>query len=187
MVIWASPLSLTMSLSIPLGPNVLASVSATARHADMLDNSCPFPWDESVPSLRRTTVGCCVARVQIISTILRKGIAHHRQRPLHFWSDLGLVVVVYWRMGSAQDRLCHHLTTVYSIVSHYYEVLCRRLTSSIFLSTDFLFRSMQYSPKLFRLCHVSPGSQNARVSRDEWRTSRKGRQDTRSHVLSSRT
>src|SRR6266702_777890 len=102
-------LSLMMSLSIPLGPSVLASVSETARHADMLDNNCPFPWDVSVPSLRRTTVGCCVARVQIISTTFRERITYHRQGPLHFWSDLGSVVAVYSRTRSAQDRLCHHL------------------------------------------------------------------------------
>ena len=57
-VIWASPRSETISLSIPLGPRVLASVSAIARHADMLESSWGFPWDVSVPSRSKTTVGC---------------------------------------------------------------------------------------------------------------------------------
>src|SRR5258708_4787941 len=129
LVIWASPLSFTMSLSIPLGPNVLASVSEMARHADMLDNSCPFPWDVSVPSLRRTTVGCCVARVQIILTNFRERITHHGQWPLHFLLDLGsTLLAVDSRTGSARDRLCHHLELQHSvsILSHY-AVLCKRL------------------------------------------------------------
>jgi hypothetical protein len=68
LVICASPRSFTMSLSIPLGPNVVASVSAIARHAEMFDNNCPFPCDVSVPSLRRTTVGCCGNKVRVISS-----------------------------------------------------------------------------------------------------------------------
>lgn len=55
----ASPRSLTINLSIPLGPNVVAIVCATARHAEMLLSSWGVPWEESVPSRRRTTVGCC--------------------------------------------------------------------------------------------------------------------------------
>jgi hypothetical protein len=69
-------------LSIPRGPSVVATVCATARHAEMLDKSCGVPCEVSVPStqtvsswnqaeslpsargrsknvpLRRTTVGC---------------------------------------------------------------------------------------------------------------------------------
>ena len=71
-VICASPRSFTMSLSIPLGPSVVASVSAIARHAEMLDNSCPFPCDVSVPSLRRTTVGCYARWIWVISAIESK-------------------------------------------------------------------------------------------------------------------
>lgn len=59
LVIWASPRSETMSLSIPLGPRVLDNVSEMAKQAAMLESNCGFPWDVSVPSLRRTTVGCC--------------------------------------------------------------------------------------------------------------------------------
>lgn len=58
-VICASPRSDTMSLSIPRGPRVLERISAMERHAEMFDKSCGFPWEVSVPSRRRSTVGCC--------------------------------------------------------------------------------------------------------------------------------
>lgn len=41
---------------------MLDNVSEMARHAEMLDNSWGFPCEVSVPSLRRTTVGCCTER-----------------------------------------------------------------------------------------------------------------------------
>ena len=37
---------------------MLARVSEIARHAEMFDKSCPFPCEVSVPSFKRTTVGC---------------------------------------------------------------------------------------------------------------------------------
>lgn len=64
-VICASPRSFTMSLSIPRGPSVVASVSAMAKHAEIFERSCPLPWEVSVPSFRRITVGCyCIPSVR---------------------------------------------------------------------------------------------------------------------------
>ena len=54
----ALPLLLTISLSLPLGPNVVLTQSAIAWHALMLEISCDFPWELSVPSLRRIICGC---------------------------------------------------------------------------------------------------------------------------------
>lgn len=61
-VICASPLSDTINLSMPLGPSVLARVSAIARHAEMFESSCGLPCEVSVPSLRRTMVGCLLVK-----------------------------------------------------------------------------------------------------------------------------
>ena len=53
------PLSSWMSLSIPLGPSVVRTTSATAVHAFMLLTSCAFPCEVSVPSFRSMICGCC--------------------------------------------------------------------------------------------------------------------------------
>jgi hypothetical protein len=55
----APPLSSWMSLSIPQGPSVVRTVSATAVHALMLLTTWPFPCDVSVPSFNRMICGCC--------------------------------------------------------------------------------------------------------------------------------
>lgn len=49
----------TISLSIPRGPRVVATTLATLMQALMLDSSWGIPCEVSVPSRRRTTVGCC--------------------------------------------------------------------------------------------------------------------------------
>ena len=54
------PLSSWMSLSIPLGPSVVRTTSATALHAFMLLTSCAFPCEVSVPSFRSMICGCCL-------------------------------------------------------------------------------------------------------------------------------
>ena len=56
MVTW--PLLSTMSLSMPLGPSVVLTVSTTAAQALMLDSSWPLPCDVSVPSFKRMICGC---------------------------------------------------------------------------------------------------------------------------------
>jgi len=48
-------LSLWISLSIPRGPRVVATVSTTAMQALMLLMSWALPWLESVPSFNRIT------------------------------------------------------------------------------------------------------------------------------------
>lgn len=53
------PLSSWISLSIPLGPSVVRTVSATTVHALMLLTSCALPCDVSVPSFNRMIWGCC--------------------------------------------------------------------------------------------------------------------------------
>ena len=53
------PLSSWMSLSMPRGPSVVRTVSATAVHALMLLTTCARPCDVSVPSLSRMICGCC--------------------------------------------------------------------------------------------------------------------------------
>jgi hypothetical protein len=73
----ASPRSLTINLSIPLGPNVVAIVCATARHAEMLLSSWGVPWEESVPSRRRTTVGCCAEDGQYVVGKGKRGDVRH--------------------------------------------------------------------------------------------------------------
>jgi len=55
----ALTLSSWMSLSMPLGPNVLRTVSASAIHALILLTSCGVPWLVSVPSFSRMICGCC--------------------------------------------------------------------------------------------------------------------------------
>uniref|UniRef100_A0A0A9AA80 Uncharacterized protein n=1 Tax=Arundo donax TaxID=35708 RepID=A0A0A9AA80_ARUDO len=52
------PLSSWMSLSMPQGPSVVRTVSATAVQALMLLTTCAFPCDVSVPSLSRMICGC---------------------------------------------------------------------------------------------------------------------------------
>jgi hypothetical protein len=54
------PLSSWMSLSIPRGPSVVRTVSATAVQALMLLSICPRPCEVSVPSLRRMICGCII-------------------------------------------------------------------------------------------------------------------------------
>lgn len=56
-------LSSWMSLSIPLGPNVVRTVSARAMHALMLLTSCGVPWLVSVPSLSKMICGCCTQQI----------------------------------------------------------------------------------------------------------------------------
>ena len=51
--------SLWMSLSMPRGPRVVRTTSATAMQAPMLLISCALPWLVSVPSLSRMICGCC--------------------------------------------------------------------------------------------------------------------------------
>lgn len=46
------------SLSMPLGPSVVRTASATAQQALMLDTSCALPCDVSVPSFSRMICGC---------------------------------------------------------------------------------------------------------------------------------
>ena len=48
-----------MSLSMPRGPRVVRTTSATATQALMLLISWGFPWLVSVPSFRRMICGCC--------------------------------------------------------------------------------------------------------------------------------
>lgn len=43
---------------MPRGPSVVLTMSATARHASMLERVCAFPCDASVPSRRRMICGC---------------------------------------------------------------------------------------------------------------------------------
>lgn len=50
------------SLSMPRGPRVVRTTSATAEHALMLLTSCGMPCDVSVPSLSRMICGCCTRR-----------------------------------------------------------------------------------------------------------------------------
>ncbi len=52
--------SLWISLSIPLGPSVVRTISAIAAHAFMLLMSWAFPWDVSVPSLSKIIEGCII-------------------------------------------------------------------------------------------------------------------------------
>lgn len=52
-------LSSCMSLSMPRGPSVVRTTSATAAQALMLEMSCGFPWLVSVPSFSRMIWGCC--------------------------------------------------------------------------------------------------------------------------------
>jgi hypothetical protein len=49
-----------MSLSMPRGPSVVRTVSATAVQALMLLSICPRPCEVSVPSLRRMICGCII-------------------------------------------------------------------------------------------------------------------------------
>jgi len=53
------PLSSWINLSIPRGPNVVLTTSATAVHAFMLLTNCAFPCDVSVPSFSSMICGCC--------------------------------------------------------------------------------------------------------------------------------
>lgn len=55
------PLSSWMSLSIPRGPRVVRTTSATAVQALMLLTSCGFPCEVSVPSFRSMICGCSIA------------------------------------------------------------------------------------------------------------------------------
>ena len=52
-----APFPSTMSLSIPLGPRVVLTVSTTDMHAVILDKSWFLPWESSVPSLKRIICG----------------------------------------------------------------------------------------------------------------------------------
>jgi hypothetical protein len=55
-----------------------------ARHAEMFDKSCPLPCEVSVPSFRRTTVGCCRGSKKVSHKFTGTGVAtHHRQTALH--------------------------------------------------------------------------------------------------------
>jgi hypothetical protein len=47
-----------MSLSMPRGPSVVRTASATAWHALMLEMSCALPCEVSVPCLSKTICGC---------------------------------------------------------------------------------------------------------------------------------
>lgn len=47
-----------MSLSMPRGPSVVRTASATAWHALMFEISCALPCDSSVPSRSRMICGC---------------------------------------------------------------------------------------------------------------------------------
>ena len=47
-----------MSLSMPRGPSVVRTASATAWHALMFETSCALPWLSSVPSRSRMIWGC---------------------------------------------------------------------------------------------------------------------------------
>lgn len=49
------PLLSTTSLSMPRGPRVVRTASATTWQALMLLTSCGIPWEVSVPSFRRMT------------------------------------------------------------------------------------------------------------------------------------
>lgn len=53
------PLSSWINLSIPLGPRVVRTTSATAITALMLLTNWAFPWDVSVPSFSNIIWGCC--------------------------------------------------------------------------------------------------------------------------------
>lgn len=53
-----SPLPSTMSLSMPRGPNVDDIASTTTSHALILLMIWGFPWEVSVPSLRRMMGAC---------------------------------------------------------------------------------------------------------------------------------
>lgn len=53
------PLSSWINLSIPRGPSVVRTTSATAVHALMLLTNCAFPCDVSVPSFSNMIWGCC--------------------------------------------------------------------------------------------------------------------------------
>lgn len=64
MVTW--PLLSTMSLSMPLGPSVVLTVSTTAAQALMLERSWPLPWDVSVPSFKRMICGCYRTNIVLI-------------------------------------------------------------------------------------------------------------------------
>lgn len=91
----ASPRSFTINLSIPLGPSVVAIVCATARHAEMLERSWGVPWDESVPSRRRTTVGCCARDEGARSASLWE---EGEEGDVRRWEDETLLVVS-WEEG----------------------------------------------------------------------------------------
>ena len=56
---WVSTLASWISLSIPRGPRVVLTTSATAVQAFILLISCGVPWLVSVPSLSRTICGAC--------------------------------------------------------------------------------------------------------------------------------
>lgn len=47
-----------MSLSMPRGPKVVRTASATAWQALMFDTSYPRPWLVSVPSFNKIIYGC---------------------------------------------------------------------------------------------------------------------------------
>ena len=56
------PRSSWISLSMPRGPRVVRTTSASAAQALMLETSCGLPWEVSVPSRRRRIWGCCCCR-----------------------------------------------------------------------------------------------------------------------------
>lgn len=64
------PLSSWMSLSIPLGPRVVRTTSATAVQAFMLLTSCAFPCEVSVPSFRSMICGCIMADIFVDCGVL---------------------------------------------------------------------------------------------------------------------
>lgn len=117
----ARTLSSWMSLSMPRGPSVVRTVSASAMHALMLLTSCGVPWLVSVPSFSRMIWGCCGAVERAGQgavwtrrggvCIAQPGRARHRcgRRPrasVHQPNDLMSSCTHHTHHGHHRGRLC---------------------------------------------------------------------------------
>lgn len=65
------PLSSWMSLSIPRGPSVVLTTSATAVQALMLLTNCALPCEVSVPSFKSMICGCIMAAIFRVLFLLK--------------------------------------------------------------------------------------------------------------------